>query len=52
MAQLKTDPDLQWGKNAERMLVGNLLGKLLDREILENWQWKPSTGRLLTCIAV
>ena len=47
MGQLKTDPDLQLGENSERNLVGNLLRKLLDREILETWQWKPSTGRFV-----
>lgn len=45
MARLKGDPDLQWGENSERNLVGTLLAKMLDRELLETRQWKPSTGR-------
>ena len=45
MAQLKNDTDLKWGPTSHRMLVGTLLAKLLDRELLETWQWKPSTGR-------
>ena len=46
MSRLLNDPDLKWmDKVSERMLVGTLLAKLLDREILETWQWKPTTGR-------
>ena len=47
MVQLKNDSDLLWGPTSPRMLVGTLLAKLLDRELLETRQWKPSTGRLV-----
>ena len=45
IVQLKNDTDLKWGPTSPRMLVGTLLAKLLDRELLETRQWKPSTGR-------
>ena len=45
MDQLNKDTDLMWGPKSERTLVGILLAKLLDRELLETRQWKPSTGR-------